>query len=355
MLYYKYKVKKGEFLYFYFIKGDFFMKKLTKLFTVLTAVALMATPVFAQEVEDVTETTAIEKKSSALDNFSFAVNFAVQLKPASDLNTTAEGTHFSPVTNFFSGPGGKLVPSVTYTIPTPLGEGFLLGGANVAITGEVEIGGPVTAKPGISVAFTPLPFLVFSAGGSCGTGWDFLGNQGTAVCINTDGNTLTYQSRPLFFYKWYAQGTFQFMTGALISNPWANVVMQYSYQVYQESIAGTNSTYCWQAGYGKTNALAQYMCGILAYQMPVLEFVRVGAMWENNGYYTGFKSNTVSPLVQIQFNKHNNLAILASFQTRNSKDDWGEYSNKQRTVTTTTINTTEWYLDKVAVSYTYSF
>lgn len=320
------------------------MKKLTKLFTVLTAVALMATPVFAQEVEEV-------EKSGLPENLGISINVALQGKPSSDYLTTS-GTHFAPVTNFKPSLSGKIEPSVSYTIPTPLGENFLLKSANVTLSDSVEIT-PVTVKDSLNVAFTPLPFIVLSTSGQIGTGWDLMGNQGIAVETSTN----TYTSKTLPFYKWTVQGTFQFATGALTPNPWANVVMMYSYQLYQEGIFGVNGNYCWQATYGKSNKLAAYQNAIVAYQMPLLSFVRVGAMWENNGYYGSFATNTISPLCQLQFNKHNNLAIVASFQTRGSSEDYGTYdaTNKTKTYSATALNGAEFYFDKVALSYTYSF
>ena len=95
---------------------------------------------------------------------------------------------------------------------------------------------PVSVKPGVSVKFTPLPFIVFEGGAQAGTGWNLAGLQGMAIF---DPIHQTYTDLDAFqnwFLKWYAQGVFQFDTGAIISGDWTHIQLMYTYQFYYEQV-----------------------------------------------------------------------------------------------------------------------
>ena len=314
--------------------------------TVLAASACLfaMAPVFAQEseaeavedavtqvVESTTEETAVaetKEEKAVTSPLSFYVTTDMAYYPLSA--SIAGSDHFAPVTGAYSGLEGRITGHMDYKINTPLGENWLLNSANVVLGTTLEVS-PVSVKPGVNASFTPLPFLVFSAGAEAGTGWDLAGLQGMAVFNGTSYDDLTPFVN--YFVKWWAQGTFQFDTGALIPGDWTHVVMMYSYQVYYEGLTGVEDgqIWEWQCSTNRANGLEEYQCGILAYQMPLVLY-RVGVMVESNGhyndsdydstkyanYYGSFKQISISPLLQFKFDDHNTLNVLIGFSSRRS-------------------------------------
>lgn len=297
------------------------------------------------------------------ENLTFSITTDFAYYPASEKIVNNPNAHFAPLTGPYSGLEGRVTGNATYTIATPLGSHWLLSGANVALNASFEVS-PVSVKPGLSVAFTPLPFLVFSAGAQAGTGWDLAGMDGMSAWnygTNEYDDLATFKN---WYLKWYAQGTFQFDTGAVIPGDWTHVVLQYTYQVYYEKITGVSDTdvWQWQVSGNKVNGLKNYQSFVLAYQMP-LKLYRVGLLAEIDGYYDdaayknadfsgSFKSISISPLAQIKFNEHNTLSILLGFSSRRSYDTAvadGDIESKYNFVSR------EWYFNRIALSYSYTF
>lgn len=296
------------------------------------------------------------------ENLSFDLSIDFAYYPQSDAIINNEKTHFSPLTGAYSGLEGRVTGSANYKIDTPLGTNWLVSDANIVLSGQLEIT-PVSVRPIISATFTPLPFLVFSAGTSAGTGWNLAGLKGMAKYNFVTDTYDDLTPFKYFFTKWYAEGTFQFDTGAVIPGDWTHVVMQYTYQIYNESLSGcnTNDIWEWQVSGNKANGLQNYQCGILAYQMPLVLY-RAGVMYESDGHikssdyknaeYKGdFKSISISPLLQFKFNESNTLACLFGFSSRRS---YKEPVTKE-TETTNSFCTREWYFNRFALSYSKSF
>ncbi len=311
----------------------------------------------------VTKTEEASENKSFFDSLKYAISADFAFYPKSDY--VAGGTHFAPLTGIYSGLEGRVTGSATYVIPTPLGENWLLKDANVALKASLELT-PVSIKPGFSATFTPLPFLVFAAGGEAGTGWNLLGLQGMA---SYDGTSSYTDITPFtsWFLKAWAQGTVQFDTGALIPGDWSHVVMLFTYQVYYQNLTGVSSgeIWEWQCSKNKADGFNQYMCGVLAYQMPLV-LKRVGVMFEMEGHFAdsdyntskyadyngNFQSISISPLAQFEFDKHNSLSVLIGFSSRRSYE---ESHTDDAVEPNLTYAGREWYFNRVAVSYTYSF
>ncbi len=300
---------------------------------------------------------------SALDlpeNTALSITTDFAFSPKTDY--VAGQDHFAPVTGFYGGLEGRIVGKFTYKIPTPLGDNWLLNSANVELASTFELT-PITMKPGIQATFTPLPFLVFSAGTEIGTGWTIAGLKGTGTWngIN-DYEACTPFSK--WFWKAWAQATFQFDTGALIPGDWTHVVMLASYQIYYHSLLGEadKDIWLWQNSGEKVNGLQQYVNAVLAYQMPLV-IKRVGVMFEMDGYlsddaftnaaYDGnFMSISISPLAQFEFDSHSALTFLVGFSSRRSFSTSHTAGGEEPLLTTTGR---EWYFKRIALSYTYTF
>lgn len=324
------------------------MKKIIK-FVAACAVALAASTALFAEIPE---------------NWNFSIGVDTAYYPLSDKLTGNDSTHFAPLTGAYSGLEGRVTGNAAYTIATPLGEHWLVSGANVVLGSGLELT-PVSVKPFASVTFTPVPFLVFSAGAQAGTGWDAGPFKG-GMCFY-DLKSGTYNASEAFqhvFYKGWAQGTFQFDTGAVFAGDWTHVVMQYAYQVYYEGLSGASAgdIWKWQCSGDRVNGLRNYQCGIVAYQMPLVLY-RVGVMYESDGYYKdsafanpdykgSFKSLSISPLAQLKINDHNTLALLAGFSSRRS------YKTKptgDAEAANGKFASREWFFNRVAISYTYNF
>ena len=321
---------------------------LKKIFTTIAICFCFATFVFAQEVKVVSPW-----------NFSITTDFAYY--PKSDY--IAGNTHFAPLTGAYSGLEGRVTGSATYSIPTPLGEHWLLNSATLDLTGELEIS-PVSIKPAVEIKWTPLPFIVFSAGGQAGTGWNLAGLQGMAELAEDGQSYEDLKPFSTYFVKWFVQGTFQFDTGAIIAGDWTHFQIMYTYQVYNEMLTGVKNqaVWDWQCTGNKVNGLQNYQNLVLAYQMPL--FVsRVGCLFESSGHYkndaysnssynSAFKSISISPMAQLKFSEQSILTVLAGFSSRRSFTTSHKESIEE---TALTYCGYEWFFNRIALSWTYTF
>ena len=277
--------------------------KLSKLLGVALTAALLSAPAFAEN----------------------ELTFSIQTDAVIGITSTSTGSGFKTPSGI--SPAGRVIPKAAYVIPTPLGDNWLVSGATVELDGYVEIT-PITVKPGVSVTFTPVPFLVFAAGGDLGYGWNLMGMYGSAYYAGAD------EYNTSMFYKGWAQGTFQFDTGALVPGDWTHVLMQYTYQAYYQGVMGASSSYMWQGGEYAAVAPREYQCAILAYQLPFAVY-RVGVMLETDGFYGYAKDISITPLCCVRFSEKDNLNIGLYF-----KSDAGD---------------PEWYIQRLGLSYTHTF
>jgi len=301
--------------------------------------------------------------------FSITTDFAYY--PKSDF--VSGDDHFAPMTGIYSGLEGRVTASADYKIPTPLGEHWLLKDANVVFGLDLELS-PVSLKPGFTITFTPLPFIVFSTGVQAGSGWNLFGLQGMAYLSTNAEEKLVYKDYTPFkeyFFKWYGQGTFQFDTGAIISGDWTHVQLMYTYQIYYEALTGAKNgeIWMWQCSGNKVNGWSDYQSIILAYQMPLV-LSRIGVLTEIGGHYSdsdyepdsavnpfrnykgSFKSVSISPLMQFTFGEKDTLSALIGFSSRRSFKEEHTEAIKEPFLT---YSGREWYFNRIALSWTHNF
>lgn len=337
-------------------KGDI-MKKIIA--SIVACAALMGGIAFAEEENPV----------------KFSINVQAAYYPDNAHLTTikdgVEADHYSPIIGPYSGLEGRITPKAEYTLKTPLGDHWLVKDANVNFSGWVGLT-PVSICPGASVSFTPLPFLVFSAGGETGTGWNvgdlFKGGMGKYVISDGDYDTSPFTN---WYYKTWFQGTFQFDTGAIIKGDWTHVLMMFTYQAYYKGYTGAQNgeVWTWNCSGNQVNGWNEYMSAILAYQLPTPVLKRVGLMFESEGAYSdsvynseayqgSFKELSLEPLLQFDFDEHNSLVVLFHFKSRRSYNiytkDLPESVMVEKTVGAKTVGR-EWFFNRVALSYTYKF
>lgn len=299
---------------------------------------------------------------SANENLSFSTTTDFAYYPKSDY--IAGKSHFAPITGAFSAVEARITGNLDYTIPTPLGKHWLVSGATLNLGTSLELS-PLSIKPGINASFTPLPFLVFSAGAEIGTAWSVIGLQGMAL---SDGIS-AYENLPAFqdyYTRYWAQGVFQFDTGAVWAGDWNHVQIQYTYRAYYDGIIGLDKgdIWMWQATGNKANGLKNYQCLILAYQMPLM-ISRAGIMFEFeghygkenygplcNGYNGNFKEISIVPMAQFSFTKNDTLSVILGFSSRRSFVQEHEDSFYEPYLT---FAGREWYFKRIAFSYTHRF
>lgn len=318
----------------------------TKKLITFVAFVFISFNIFCQEIES---------------SKSLSVDFAYY--PKSDF-IAGGPSHFAPLTGAYSGLEGRVKGSLNYTIPTPLGENWLLSSANLGVQLNLELT-PVSIAPESKISFTPLPFLVFETGAKLGTGWNLAGLQGMAVYDGDEGyNDLIPFN--CWFAKFYVQGTFQFDTGALVPGDWTHLQFMYTYQAYYAGLSSVRDgeIWEWQCSINKTNGWQNYQNIVLAYQMP-LTLSRIGVLTEIDGhykndcnmsdyeYYNGtFKAISISPLMQFTLPKNQNLTILLGFSSRRS---FTEPHVDSKIEPQLTYAGREWYFNRIAFSWSMSF
>ena len=322
------------------------MKRFKRKLMIAAAFALLlVTPLFAEE--------------NSPFRLQLTTDFAYY--PASEM--IPGGDHFSKIIGPYSGIELCTTLNGGYKINTPLGQHWLIKDAYVYLGSAFELT-PVSVKPKLSIEFSPFPFLVFRAGGSLGFGFNYLGLEGVAKYNPESCNfdTLSGISHP--YYDLWLSGTFQFDTGALIPGEWSHIILLATYTTVYTGLAGLEKgdIFEWQCTKYKACGLAYEVQGIIAYQMPLaLKFA--GVMYKQCGYYDGevygkydktfdgsFSEISISPVLQFQFGKKDELTALFDFSSRRSF----ELEIKKGTDILSTRKTgREWYFKCLALSWTH--
>ncbi|MCQ2102205.1 MAG: hypothetical protein MJY98_03150 [Fibrobacter sp.] len=294
-------------------------------------------------------------------DFSLTTNGAYYIK--NKVKTGDE--HFSQPTGPYDGVEALTQFNARYTIPTPLGESWLLKGANVKLTGSFELS-PVTALPKIKAEFTPVPFLVFSAGAMIGSGWNVLVFEGLT---EYDFNTADYESLTPFthyYYDLWASATFQFDTGALIEGDWSHVVMVANYEVFYEAMTGVDDGEIWQwkETARMANGLQYYFTGVLGYQMPIA-LNMVGLMTEITGHFDkedygivanrfdgDFTTVSLSGLFSFTLSERDNLTTLLTFRRNRSYNQKHDDEDQEPLLV---VKGGEWSFYRIALSWAHKF
>ncbi|MCR5061891.1 MAG: hypothetical protein K6A89_01265 [Treponema sp.] len=325
-------------------------------FVIFAILLFCSTVAFAQEAAE-------EKSTEENSPFSLSLTTDFAYYPAS--KSITGGDHFAPITGPYSGVEGATTLKASYVLNTPLGKHWLVSGANVDFTGALELT-PISLRPKLSISFTPVPFLIFSAGGSIGWGWNFLGIEGLCKMNKEtlDYEELSTSSHP--YYDVWASATFQFDTGALIPGDWSHVVILASYTTAYSGLAGLlqDTVFEWQCGKNRVRGLTYDAQGVLGYQMPI-PLSLAGVMFKAAGYYDGsvygeydktfdgaFVTINISPLLQFKFGAKDNLTCLFDFSSRRSFE---KEIQKAGEALTTKVTGREWYFNRFALSWTHNF
>lgn len=270
--------------------------------------------------------------------------------------------HFAKPTGAFNGILAKALWNAAYTIPTPLGTNPLLASADIELNGGVELS-PLSLRAIASIAFSPLPFLIFDVGSSIGSGWNALGFEGFCEYQNDHYKNITPFTR--YYHDHWVRATFQFDTGVLIEGDWTHVVMLANYQMIYKGITGLDkgTLWAWQTTEGYVNGLGYEFIAMLGYQMPLFVDL-VGFMADMYGYYRnsdyGEYANTYGKFMTVELNlfanlalnKNNSLLVAArvsgrrSFTTDHKKGEEEPHLKKSGR---------EWYFDCIALSWDHKF
>ncbi|MEE0879557.1 MAG: hypothetical protein UH788_09830 [Treponemataceae bacterium] len=274
-------------------------------------------------------------------------------------------SRFAPLDGFYSAVEARVTGKMDYKIPTPFGTNPLVKGNNVTISPALEIS-PVTLMPQFFVAFTPIAFLKFTASAKIGTGWDFIGIKGMGDLDSAENGYKSLTPFKNYFYEFRLSNLFQFDVGAIVPGDWTHVVMQASYDILYTGLTGVeNGTpWIWQASGEKANGWNYYSQIILGYQMPLV-LQTVGLQFELSGYYDeasfdakyldwnpSFMRVNINPICILKFNENHSLTIQTRFSSRR-----GFSSDKGSSATNFNLdyNGREWWFERIAFSYAYSF
>lgn len=301
--------------------------------------------------------------SAAAGSWSFSEETDAAYYPSSKFKTG--GDHFSPVDGAYDAVEALTRFDATYAIPTPLGEHELLKDADVEIMGSFELS-PVSVRPMLEVDFTPVPFLVFGAGASIGSGWNFWIVEGLS---KYDFKTQDYEDLTPFthyYYDFWFATTFQFDTGALIEGDWTHVVFLASYQWIYSAMTGVDDgeIWQWQESTLCANGWRYDVVGLLGYQMP-LTLDMVGVLAEFAGHYDpkdygpvansldgNFMMVDLSLLLSFKINEKNSLKTLFTFERNRSYAEPHEDEDEEPLLTQTGA---EWSFYAVYLAWTHEF
>lgn len=273
-------------------------------------------------------------------------------------------SRFASIDGFYSRVEARVAGKFNYKIPTPLGTNGLVKGNNVTISPGLEFS-PVSLSPQLFISFTPIAFLRFTASGKVGTGWEFIGIKGMGELESAETGYKSLTPFKNYFYEFKLSNLFQFDLGAIIPGDWTHVVTQASYDIIYTGLTGVeNGTpWRWQTSSEKVNGWNYYSNIILGYQMPLV-LQTVGVQVELSGYYKEsaydeiyskwnptFTTVSINPICILKFNEKHALTIQSRFSSRRgfSTDSYAE------TTLNLDYNGREWFFDRIAFSYSYTF
>lgn len=287
--------------------------------------------------------------------------------PQSNMKFGLADTHFAPLSGIYRTIEFRMTGNYFYTIPVPFSDNPLVKGNNVKLGAALELT-PISAMPIFTAQFTPIAFLVFTAGAKFGTGWDFTLMNAQGNGVYNDFSKSFDSAKPFadWFSSYWFEGLFQFDVGAIVPGDWTHVVMQASYRLFylHNTAAENGEIWKWQSTADYANGWKYYSQLLLGYQMPLV-LQTVALQCELEGYFDGgvyhsryaawnpgFMQVNLSPVAILKFSDNHQLTIQCRFRSRRSfttpylgdETDYDKiYAGR------------EWYFDRVAFSYLYKF
>lgn len=277
-------------------------------------------------------------------------------------------THFAPVTGLYDGIQARTTVSASYRIPVALPglpeDSMLFRDNNVMFTGELELT-PVSLMPKVSVSFTPVAFLTFSAGGMAGTGWELLGIQGMSEYNSAARKYDSLTPFKSWYLCGYANGTFMFDTAALWPGDWHHIIMVASYEIEYKTLTGTSSTvWDWQTTKNCADGWQYDQYYLLGYQMPgVVSLVGISA--ELYGHYNAadygeiadtfggdFMTVEICPLAQLTLSSRDTVFVMLNFKARRS---FKENHTSEDDEPQLTYDGREWYFQYAGLRWKHTF
>lgn len=236
----------------------------------------------------------------------------------------------------------KLVQSVK--IPLLAGNNPLTSGNNLNLKGAFELS-PVSINGTFDAAFTPVAFLVFSAGAGIGSGWNIPIANGLRINEpEKDGTGALTGNRelvggPFDGAVWYgkAGATFQFDLAAVMPGDWNHVVFQTYHEAKYRALtsASADDSWLYEADSGENrNGLNYYGNYVLGYQMPL--FINMVALLIEEDLYlydTANRANwgddlgrwNIGTIMNFQPTEKLSLALIVQMSTqRKFKDSTGD-------------------------------
>lgn len=304
-------------------------------------------------------------------SFSFADDIVFTLTtdgayyPFNDPVPAASGDRFAKITGPYDGVEARTTFGAAYSIPVPFGDGPLVSGNTLTLKGTFELS-PVSMKPGLSVSFTPIAFLVFSSGAEIATGWNIAGLEAAG---RYNQATHSYDAIDSFKSCWtnaWAEGLFQFDLAAIVPGEWNHVITQDSFRVSYTRLAGSSldQPFSWQNSPNKIGGWSYLATFIVGYQMPLV-LNTIAVQTEISGrfsdplapQYAGYKSDytmyAVNPVLIFKFSEHDSLTTLFNFSTRRG------YSTlldpKTQSAMDLTVTGLEWNFYRIALRWEHTF
>lgn len=334
-----------------------------KKFVLFTFLLLTLSLCFAQEKK------AEPKKSSHLWSFSLTTDFAYS--PKSDYVKGKD--HFAPVTAAYSSIGVRMTGKASQSIPIPFGTSDLVKGNTLDFTYGLELS-PLTIMPTFDVSFTPIAFLVFSAGANIGTGWFLpgLNLQGIARLVDPNKAEMTeaYESLSSFnnyYLDTYLGATFQFDVAALWPGDWHHIVSMANFTGHYTAMTGVpnGEIWAWQGSGNQANGWNYKAQFVLGYQMP-LPLAMIALNTELSGHFNGndydstkypnyngsFMSVDFVPFLAFAFGEKHSLLLACYVSSRRSFSSSHDHPNIEPLLN---YSGKEWFFKQLALSYTVKF
>lgn len=292
---------------------------------------------------------------------------------------------------------GRITPWYELSVKTPFGDNPLTQGNTLNFDVGLEVT-PVSVMPRAKLSFSPIAFLVFSAGVDVGTGWDcgnlFVGGMSVwnkTITPQAEKDQYYYEKvgdyskqqvnynpslpfQNMFFEPWF-QATFQFDVAALMpesQKKWMHICLLASYQIKYTGLAGAaeDDIWKWQLTGDKVNGWNHYVSVLLGYQMPLV-LQTVGLMFEYEQYFDKPAFHAMggglydlsdaicaptfklSPCAILKFNEHHSLTVQLRFKTMSN------YSLADMAIGGANMfggyRSDIWYFDRIALSYCWTY